>query len=255
MLVFKSLKESKRSTGLSYIGLTNHSSKHTKAFNFNELVYTIYLSPANKSDYEVCPGRTAECTALCLNESGRNRFLDKNEKKIDKSRIKKTRLFFENHQFFVKWVIEEIRTNYKKAQKKGYRFSVRLNNTSDISPEMFFIKENGVKKNILEIFPDIQFYDYTKVPNRIKLAKKYPNYDITFSYNGFNMDKCLLMLKNNIRVAMVFKNKVPEEYMGFKVIDGDKYDMRYLNPKNVIVGLKYKKVRNELNQNHKFVIQ
>jgi hypothetical protein len=245
------MTDARKQTGLSYIGAVNNSTKHEKAYTFDELVYTIYFAPAKMSGYEVCPKRTEECTLLCLNESGHNR-MDIRKNNINKSRIKKTQLFFEEREFLVRWIIDEIKSAKSKAEKLGYQFSVRLNNTSDISPEMFYINDNGIKKNLLQIFSDVQFYDYTKVANRITLVKKYKNYDITFSYSGHNMTECVSMLSNKVRVAMVF-NKVPQKYMNFKVVDGDKYDMRYRDKKNVIIGLKFKKVRNKLTEN-KFVI-
>lgn len=249
---FKSRTKASEETKLGYIGKVNHSSKHNKAYKFNELVYTIYLSPARMSGYEVCPMRTKECTLLCLNESGHNRMDTSN--KINDVRIRKTRLFFTDREYFVRWVIAEITYYSKKAAKENKRFSVRLNNTSDLSPELFYINDNGVKRNILEIFPDIQFYDYTKVKNRFKLLDKYPNYDLTFSYSGENMDDCLEVLRNGNRVAMVF-NEVPNQYEGYPVINGDEYDMRYLDDKNVIVGLKFKIVRNKTDLTKtKFVI-
>ena len=253
MLVYKNLKDAKEKTGLSYMGMVNNSTKHEKAYKYNEMVYTIYLAPANMSGYEVCAGRTEECTAVCLNESGRNKMKsDKNL--INQARIKKTRLYFEEHDFFCNWVVDDIKRSKIRAEKNGYRFSVRINNTSDISPETIYINVNGEKKNVLQLFPDVQFYDYTKISSRIQLMNKYPNYDVTYSYNGYNMDKCIQMLKNNVRVAMVF-DKVPKEYNNIKVIDGDLSDLRYREPKNIIVGLKFKKVRNKLDVNNKFVIR
>jgi len=250
---FKSISQSKKDTGLSYLGMVNNSTKHEKAFKYDELVYTLYLAPAKSSGYEVCPMRTEFCTKLCLNESGRNK-MDTKKNTINNSRIKKTKMFFEDREFFVRWMIDEIKNSKKKSKLLGYSFSVRLNNTSDISPEMFWIKQDdGTTKNILQLFPDVQFYDYTKVPSRINLTKKYKNYDLTFSYSGHNLNECHTMLNNNIRVAVVF-NKVPTEFWNRKVIDGDLYDMRYKDKKNVIVGLKYKRVRNKLTKN-KFVIQ
>ena len=156
---FKSLAQAKRETGLSYLGSVNNGAKHAKAYKYKEMVYTIYLAPANISGYEVCPGRSAECTKACLNESGRNR-LNKNLNTINKSRIKKTRLFFEEKEFFMGWLIHEINAARRKAEFNGYKFSIRLNNTSDISPEEFYVVKNGIKTNILELYPDIQFYDY-----------------------------------------------------------------------------------------------
>lgn len=252
-MVYVSKKKSSELTKMSYLGMVNNSSKHFKSGKFGTMVYTIYLSPAKMSGYEVCPMRNVECTELCLNESGHNR-MSSESNRINLSRIKKTKLFFENRDFFVNWMVDEIASAKRSAERKNMEFAVRLNNTSDLNPEMFQTKINGKWVNVLEMFSDVQFYDYTKVPNRIKLMEKYPNYDVTFSYDGYNLDTCLTMLEKNVRVAMVF-NKVPKTYMGIEVVDGDKNDLRYLDGKNVIVGLKFKKVRNKLNKNHKFVIQ
>lgn len=252
-MVFKNVSQAKKETGITYLGNVNHSTKHAKSIKYEEMVYSIYLSPAKMSGYEVCPMRTEECTLLCLNESGLNR-MDAKHNNINNSRIKKTRLFFEERDFFVKWVIKEIQLAKSKAEKLGMSFSVRLNNTSDLNPQMFKTKIDGKWMNLFQIFPDVQFYDYTKIPNRIKLMEIYPNYDVTFSYSGENMDDCITFLENGVRVAMVF-DKVPTTYMGYEVIDGDKSDLRYYEDKNVIVGLKFKKVRNVRQLNHKFVIQ
>ena len=249
MLVFKNKKNAREITGLDYIGDINHSVKHEKGTDLNMLTYSIYLAPAKMSGYEVCPMRTAECTSLCLNESGRGVYSG-----VQKARIKKTKLFYEEREFFVRWVISEITQFRQTAKKRGMSFCVRLNNTSDLSPEIMYINDNGIKRNLLEIFPDVQFYDYTKVENRIKLLNKYPNYDLTFSYSGENLPQCKEMLSNGIRVAIVFKT-VPDSFMGIPVINGDKYDFRFIDEPNVIVGLKFKTVRTKLNVNHKFVIQ
>jgi hypothetical protein len=253
-MIYTTKFNARQNTGISYIGKINNGAKHCKAYNYNELVYTIYLAPANISGYEVCPGRSPECTKLCLNESGQNR-MDIHENRINKIRIKKTKLFFEDREFFVRWVIAEIITAKNHADRIGYKFSVRLNNTSDISPEEFYVIENGEKKNLLEIFPDIQFYDYSKMINRKDLVKKYKNYDLTFSYNGFNKEKCIEMLKNKIRVAVVFKNKKPDMFWNYKVIDGDLKDMQYQLPNDVIVGLKYKITRIKFPEKSKFVVE
>jgi hypothetical protein len=249
-LVYKSLSKSKKDVGISYLGSVNLTAKHAKAFDFDELTYSVYLAPANFSGHEVCPRRTEECTIACLNESGYNR-IDVRSNSINNSRILKTNLFFDNREVFMNIMIEEIKKTYLKSIKNNMAFSVRLNNTSDLNPERFKSKE----QNILELFPEVRFYDYTKVFERIKLLDKYKNYDLTFSYSGENWDECLEALKNNVRVAVVFKNEIPKEYKGIQVINGDEYDMRYRDPKNVLVGLKFKKVRNRIDfSNSKFVV-
>ena len=250
MYEFTTLAAAKRLTGLSYLGGTTKSVKHRKAGKFGELTYSLYLPPAKTSGYEVCPGRTAECTKLCLNESGMNTMV-RNDKGdvINDSRITKTKLFFEHPEFFMNWLVYEIKAAQRKAIRMTYAFSIRINNTSDISPEDFQL--NGV--NILQMFPEVQFYDYTKVASRVDLMKIYNNYDVTFSYTGYNLTACQEMLLNKIRVAVVFKN-VPENFMGYPVVDGDENDLRYRD-EAVIIGLKYKRVRTKLNTNFKFVVQ
>ena len=70
------------------------------------------------------------------------------------------------------------------------------------------------------------------------------NYHLTFSMSEDNKDICMDMLKAGKNVAMVFNVKkdkpLPSQYKGFKVINGDETDLRFLDENNVIVGLKYK---------------
>lgn len=248
---FTSVAEARRLTGVQYLSSVSRTFKHEKSKKYGELTLSLYLAPAKMSGYEVCAGRTEECTVLCLNQSGKNIGAQQERGDyINESRITKTKLFFEHRDFFMDWLINEIEAAKRKAKHMTMKLSVRLNNTSDLSPVLF--AKNG--KNILEMFPEIQFYDYTKIPNRVKLMERYPNYDVTFSYSGYNLSKCQEMLLNNVRVAVVFK-VVPEQFMGYPVIDGDKYDMRYKDDKAVIVGLKYKTVRNKLKSDYKFVVR
>jgi len=251
-LNFTTVGNAKKVTGLSYLGSVASSSKIAKGLQYNEMTYILYLAPANQSGYEVCPMRTKECTEACLTESGHNR-IDVKKNAINKARIKKTKLFFEERAFFMAWLVTEIEKAKADAESKGMRFSVRLNGTSDIEPTLF--KHNG--RVIFDLFDDVTFYDYTKVAKRFRLLDKYTNYDLTYSFSGYNMFQCLQLLDSNKgRVAMVFEGKVlPIQFMGRKVIDGDAYDMRYLDEQGVIVGLKFKKVRNKIDTaNNRFII-
>ena len=249
---FTTIGNAKKVTGLSYLGSVASSSKIAKGLKYNEMTYILYLAPAEQSGYNVCPGSTAECREACLTESGHNR-IDVKKNAINKARIKKTKLFFEHREFFMGWLVTEINKARNDAFAKGYRFSVRLNGTSDIQPEM--LKYKGVV--IFNVFNEVTFYDYTKVANRFKLLNKYPNYDLTYSFSGYNMLQSLELLENNKgRVAMVFEGKqLPISFMGYKVIDGDAYDMRHLDETGVIVGLKFKFVRTKIDTAHnKFII-
>jgi hypothetical protein len=249
---FTNSSQAKKLTGLSYLGGVASSSKIAKGLKYNEATYILYLAPARMSGYEVCPMRTAECTAACLNESGHNK-IDIKKNTINNARIKKTKLFFEDREFFMGWLIYEITKEKAKAEKAGMKFSVRLNGTSDLDPTTFKLDD----KTILEWFPDTPFYDYTKVSKRFNSLQKYPNYDLTFSFSGHNMLECMdLLTSGKGRVAMVFEGKtLPTKWNGFDVIDGDAYDMRYIDETGVIVGLKFKKVRNKIDmKNNKFII-
>lgn len=251
-MIFKNVSDAKKQTGLSYLGSVASSAKIAKGLKFNERTYILYLAPASVSGYNVCPMSTKECRDACLAESGHNR-IDVKENRINKSRITKTKLFFEHREFFMKWLITEITKAELDAKAAGYRFSVRINGTSDIDPQSF--KLDG--KNILEWFPNVTFYDYTKVEKRFRLLSEYPNYDLTYSFSGYNMIECERLLSEGAgRVAMVFEGKkLPITFMGYKVIDGDEYDMRYVDEPGVIVGLKFKKVRNKIDTaNNPFII-
>lgn len=234
----KTIKE----VGVSYLGAVAQSAKLRHSLYHKVSTYGIYLASANLSGFNVCPN-SEYCKDNCLNGSGHNR-LDRLSKKgsIDRSRIIKTRLFFANREVFMRIMIHEIEKERKKAEKNGTFFSIRLNCTSDINPIAFTLEG----KNILEIFPDVQFYDYTKVPSRIEVAEKYSNYDITWSIDGSekNREIGLEFLKNGGRVAVVYgENDMPKTWYGYECGNGDETDYR---PSDIapVCALKFKKTAN-----------
>lgn len=229
-----------KALGIAYLGKHSQSMKMRLSETNGTITYCLYLAPWNLSGYQVCPGGL-HCHKFCLNSSGHNKsdVLARGIEgsKINQGRIKRTRLFYENKPLFMQLLIHEINKTRNYAKKHGMEFSVRLNGTSDLSPEAFVYEG----KNILEIFPDVQFYDYTKVYNRIKLLSKYNNYYLTFSYDGYNIDECKNFLIGGGNVAVVFANQemLPMKFMGYPVCDGNLWDMRYLDPKQHVVGLHY----------------
>lgn len=192
--------------------------------------FVLHLAPADLSGHETCPKRTAGCTAACLNTAGRGGMFKKGEttNAIQQARIRKTKMFFEQREEFLATLEKDIRLGIKQAEKKGLIPCFRLNGTSDISWE---------KYGIIEKFPEVQFYDYTKVRNRKVGHLK--NYHLTFSKADGNDMDVRLAASEGMNVAAVF-DKVPETYIGRQVIDGDETDLRFLDPKGVIVGLKAK---------------
>lgn len=196
----------------------------------------LYLAPARLSGFEVCPMRSAGCTAGCLNTAGRGIFSN-----VQKARIAKTKEYFADKQAFITRLNKEIFALKKRAKKNNFQPCVRLNGTSDID------WTDVVNQN-----PDIQFYDYTKVNVRVLqyLSGKMPkNYHLTFSLNEANMASAKIILGLGGNVAMVFNVKrgmpLPKTYIGFRVVDGDLSDLRFLDENGVIVGLRAKgKARN-----------
>lgn len=248
MLKFTTIANAKKQTGLSYLGGVSTSAKimHSKEFS-HQHTYAIYLAPANTSGYNVCSHSTPECRMGCLNTSGRAGIEEfAGMTVIQDARIKKTRLFYEEPEFFMNWMFAEIRSKQAKAKREGFYFSVRLNATSDIDWQN--VKISG--QTIFEIFPDIQFYDYTKNPN--KFINKPVNYHLTLSYTGRNWVQCEALLKIGVNVAMVFnvksENLIPAMYKGYKVINGDLTDYRVDDAKGIIVGLKWKRIANRVNE-------
>lgn len=247
---FKTRGNAIKTTKLSYLGNVGTSVKIAKNEKKNVMTYVLYLAPAKKSGYNVCPMATTGCINACLDESGHNK-IDIKEHRIDKARIKKTKMFFEDRAFFMGWLVAELTAHKANAEKKGFEFSVRINGTSDLSLGLFV--HNG--KSLFEIFPDTLFYDYTKVLNRVVLVNKYKNYDITFSYSGENWLECENALANGVRLAVVFEKRLPKTYMGIEVVNADETDLRYLDPKNVICGLIHKKTRKKIDYaNQSFII-
>ena len=176
--------QAKKQVGVSYLGSINSSAKIKKNGKVsNNYTYVIYLAPHNTSGYPVCPYSTPECRKGCLYASGRVK-IEQNcgKNTIQNARIKKTQLFFEEKDFFMQWMIAEMKSYKAKAERDGYAFSARLNGTSDIDWEDVYFEG----KNIMQHFPETQFYDYTKNPNRMLTETMPDNYHLTFSYTGRN---------------------------------------------------------------------
>lgn len=245
---FTTIADAKRQTGLSYLGGVSTSAKimHSQEFS-HQHTYAIYLAPANTSGYNTCSHSTPECRMGCLNTSGRVAIeIFSGINRIQSARIKKTKLFYEHTEFFMNWMFAEIKSKQAKAKREGFYFSVRLNATSDIDWQN--VKISG--KTIFEIFPDVQFYDYTKNPNKFENIA--PNYHLTLSYTGRNWKQCTEMLAKGFNVAMIFnvkhENLIPAMYKGYNVINGDLTDYRVDDAKGIIVGLKWKRIANRDNE-------
>lgn len=202
--------------------LTVNNRKTIKGQVLGYLTGILHLAPFNLSGRNVCPFASMGCAKACLNTAGFGRY-----KNVQDARIDRTRLYWDNKAGFLALLSLEIRALERKAARDGMKLAIRLNGTSDISWE---------KTGIMEQFPAIQFYDYTKVPNRLIKSELPANYHLTFSRSESNGAIAELIAKMGHNVAVVFK-ELPATYFGKKVISGDDTDLRFLDPKGVIIGL------------------
>jgi hypothetical protein len=253
------------------IGNTKTMKGETKGF----LTFILHLAPFWQSGYNACPMASEGCAAACLNTAGLGGIIKVGEttNDIQEARVRKTKMFFEQRDEFMTQLVKDIKSAIKMAEKRNYTPVFRLNGTSDIRWEN--VPVAGFD-NVMTMFPNIRFYDYTKIPNRRDIPS---NYHLTFSRSESNENHVLTALQNNMNVAVVFRRGgpkvkkvytleqrlaakakraaapkkpktkkvsnprkidlswVPETYLGVPTFNGDDNDLRFLDPKNVVVSL------------------
>jgi hypothetical protein len=210
------------------LGIAN--TKTMKGEKLGYLTFIMHLAPSRLSGYQVCPSASAGCSWACLNLSGMGKFSN-----VQAARIAKTKWFFEDRQAFMAQLVKEIEAAIRKANRMKLLPVFRLNGTSDIRWENYSVVRDGVTyANIMEAFPQQQFYDYTKIPNRCDLPS---NYHLTFSRSEVNEMQVLEVMRSGMNVAVVF-DTIPDKWMGVKVVDGTETDLRFLDEDFVVVGLK-----------------
>jgi len=189
----------------------------------------MYLAPDDLADGKntLCPfAKIAKCNEACLNTAGMGIFSN-----VQQARIRKSLLFLNDQQEFMRLLVKDANTFLRECIRLDKKPALRLNGTSDIQWE--YIKVEG--KNMFELFPQIQFYDYTKIPTR--KVGHIPNYHLTWSYSEANDKYATLFDKVSNNIAVVFRDVLPKVFKGLRVIDGDKHDMRFLDETQVVVGL------------------
>ena len=170
----------------------------------------------------------AKCHEGCLNTAGRGQM-----GVVQRGRERKTQLYFSDRIGFMDELLNDLTTFSRRQRKKNIQPCVRLDGTSD----------TGMGAKVAPQFPEIQFYDYTKVIKRAYQDRP-SNYHITLSYSEADPDYAEQVLtavrETGTNAAVVFRDKLPKTFKGLRVIDGDKDDLRFLDPQGVIVGLKAK---------------
>lgn len=212
--------------------LSKGNPKLQKAEKYGWINHGIHLAPHTLSGNNTCKHASKGCIASCLNLAGMGVY-----SAVQTARINKTKLFFENRELFFEQLHKEITSRVNSAKRNGIKVAFRLNLTSDIEWES--IKVNG--KTIIDMFPDVQFYDYTKnFPRMLRFLTDptFPkNYHLTFSRSERNSHKADVVLACGGNVAVVFSDKLPKKYKGTHVVSGMEHDLRFLDGKGKIVGL------------------
>ena len=204
----------------------NTNWKTIKSMKYGFLTGILYLAPYKLSGKNVCPAASLGCRLSCLNTAGRGQM-----GVVQKARLRKTKMFFQDRNKFLSQLKTEIEILSRRAVNKNMKLAIRLNGTSDLPFERYLI--DG--KNLMDHFPKVKFYDYTKLENRIN--NQLPgNYHLTFSRSETN-EAVIDQVIEKAPVSVVFKNKLPRLYNGYKVINGDLHDMRFKNQSGVIIGL------------------
>jgi len=230
------------------------SAKAAKASGYGYLNAIHYLAPYTLGGAgNLCPNASAACVALCLGHySGQAAMvsdLENGTNNVRESRKLKAQLFMRDRAEYMNRLARDIIKLDAQATRESLELCVRLNGSSDIVWERisFEIDAKTAKALYLpeyagriftlpQLFPAIQFVEYTKLPGRLGKAPR--NLDLTLSYSAENAQDCVDALMAGHNVAMVFAGGLPESFAGFFVIDGDKHDLRHLDQKGgYIVGL------------------
>ena len=213
--------------------LNSGNSKTAKGEKKGWKTFGIHLAPSKVSGFNVCKWASKGCAMACLNTAGRGAM-----KNVQEARIKKTIRVFKDRKNFMAQLADEITKAAKSAARKQMQSCFRLNLTSDL-PWENMKHFDGV--SVFEKFKDQIFYDYTKSVDRMAqyLNGELPsNYSLTLSRSEESNDlEMIATLKSGGNVAVVFRGELPATWNGFKVIDGDDSDLRFLDKKGVVVGL------------------
>jgi hypothetical protein len=205
--------------------------KTVKGEKYGALTGICYLAPAETSGVMNVCTMAGNCKAPCLNTSGNPAYM---KSKIA-ARIRKTEFLFYHRELFIASLRYDIGALERKAHKLGMKPCVRVNGTSDLA---------GIALQMAGEFPEVQFYDYTKLPQPWRRVR--PNYHLTFSYDGpeSNHEESMRSLSHGVNLAVVFDTKrghnLPRTFHGYTVVDGDLSDLRFQDPAGVVVGLRAK---------------
>lgn len=211
------------------------NAKTIKGDGSEYLTAILYMAPwkimVDNRTFNSCPmAEQAQCIDACLYTAGRGKMSN-----VMAARVRKAQWFYSDRDGFMRQLMQDIAKFQTYCNKRGIKPVVRLNGTTDIRWEN--IKIDGY--TIFELFPRVQWYDYTKISNR--KVSHIPNYHLTWSYSGANAKYAAGLdaaLAAGMSVAVVFRDVYTKStWRGIPVVDGDKDDLRFTDPQSHIVKL------------------
>jgi hypothetical protein len=217
------------------MNLLSKGSTNAKLAKNERESFIMYLSPFtnNSKGINICPNASPECVLACLYDSGFASVYPT----VNAARQRRTEFYINSKKEFMLQLAKEINSFILNADGKEVLF--RLNGTSDLD---FLAMLKKYADFDFMLTPDnVFFYDYTKIIGKIKkYAHCSDKYKQTFSFSGSNEKECIEALELGNNVAMVYKGKMPIEWNGFEVVDGDISDEEMYLYRSKVLGLKLK---------------
>lgn len=240
----------------NYILSVSSDPKTIKSLIDGVLTGVMYGMPANGSgEWNDCPFASLGCTMACLNTSGHGGIgLDQdNLNPVQIARLKRSAYFHTRRSEFWTMLIRDIDRLIRKAKKLGLMPAVRLNGTTDVKWESTPVVIDNVKiaDNIMQLYPDVIYYDYTAWPYAKRPNETLPNnYHLTFSRKENNDSQIADNISHGRNVTVVVdipsrdkSTAIPTTWREIPTFDADKSDFRPNDPIGRILILRYKSAK------------
>jgi hypothetical protein len=209
----------------SLLSAANH--KQEKGVGYRSVGLTLTPRATGHAGRSLCPFATPGCARSCFADYDRLAW-----PKVKRAAVARTLLLARDPGQFQAILWADLAREL--AQAGGLPLVARLNVVSDVAWEREC-------PGIFTDFPTVRFMDYTKDISRVLDPKRPAHYHLTFSRSEANEADCLRALAAGHNVTVVFRQApFPAAFWGYPVINGDRNDLRFLDPAPCIVGLKAK---------------
>jgi hypothetical protein len=193
------------------------------------------LSPSTESvefgGINLCPN-SGDCAESCLKFAGYNTMTTHKPARVERS------VTLVQHLPAFRHLLEkELDAFMRKAIRDGLIPCGRPNLLSDWYKLALMFAE---------FEPDLQLYDYTKLARPWERVTD--KYHLTYSLDTHNEREAIDAQRHGVNVAVVFnpRHPIPESFVlggvEYPTLDGDKHDLRFLDPPGHIVALKGKRI-------------